>query len=483
MAIIGALPSTLTNGTTADATQVMADLNFIASQTNANAAGLAGGNTFSGAQIVPASGGRTQTAQTAQVQDNAYSWCSTAGGTKNALTLTPSPAITGYADGQSFIFRSGSTASDAAVTVAISGLGTEAIQSGYQALIGGEIAANSLYRITRSAGAWQLENVSLVVTTSNAWTGNNTFIDNNLQIIGSSDATKKARLEVDGLTTATTRVLTVQDKNITIAGIDDIQGFGSVIRSTSKNNSGTPLTQWDLSASRLVLRNPTSGLLFLVSAPATKTIDITTSNAPGGRDQSGVFSASSWIHAYWIRKDDGTLNAVASASGPDTGPNLGGGNFAGYTQWVYDSSIRLNASTQMLNQYCIGSRMYWQNRANSALLTAGAATSETALTTTLNTLIPDGVAEEYQILGNGTVQLNSGGATGQVQLYVASGVIHAIPLFLSDLLQTGGQTTQDGAGISATLPATGYLAYAWAGVSGTPSVSFSVTSFKIPNGG
>lgn len=37
MAIIGSLPSTLTNGTTADATQVMADFNFIANQVNANA--------------------------------------------------------------------------------------------------------------------------------------------------------------------------------------------------------------------------------------------------------------------------------------------------------------------------------------------------------------------------------------------------------------------------------------------------------------
>ena len=44
MAIIGALPSILTNGTTADATQVMGDFNFIVSQVNANAA-TAGANS------------------------------------------------------------------------------------------------------------------------------------------------------------------------------------------------------------------------------------------------------------------------------------------------------------------------------------------------------------------------------------------------------------------------------------------------------
>jgi protein-disulfide isomerase-like protein with CxxC motif len=38
MPIIGTLPNTLTNGTTADATQVMADLNQIVNDVNANAA-------------------------------------------------------------------------------------------------------------------------------------------------------------------------------------------------------------------------------------------------------------------------------------------------------------------------------------------------------------------------------------------------------------------------------------------------------------
>lgn len=43
MSIVGALPFTLTNGTTADATQVMADLNAIVNGVNANALPLAGG--------------------------------------------------------------------------------------------------------------------------------------------------------------------------------------------------------------------------------------------------------------------------------------------------------------------------------------------------------------------------------------------------------------------------------------------------------
>lgn len=43
-------------------------------------------------------------------------------------------------------------------------------------------------------------------------------------VSGSGDPTKKVRLEVDGLTTDTTRVITVQDKDITLPGQDEING-------------------------------------------------------------------------------------------------------------------------------------------------------------------------------------------------------------------------------------------------------------------
>lgn len=42
------------------------------------------------------------------------------------------------------------------------------------------------------------------------------FVDTNAVVVGSSDATKKVRLEVDGLTTATTRVITVPDVDLTL---------------------------------------------------------------------------------------------------------------------------------------------------------------------------------------------------------------------------------------------------------------------------
>lgn len=91
---------------------------------------------------------RTMSASTGDIQDNLANWAGTAGGTANALTLTPTPAITAYLAGQSFVFKSGASANTSTTTVAISGLTTIAVQANGAACAGGEIQANRWYRIT-----------------------------------------------------------------------------------------------------------------------------------------------------------------------------------------------------------------------------------------------------------------------------------------------------------------------------------------------
>lgn len=63
------------------------------------------------------------------------------------------------------------------------------------------------------------------------------FVDTNPVVIGSSDATKKARFEVDGLTTATTRVVTVPDRDLTINSLTSITA--SLGADVSLNNTGS----------------------------------------------------------------------------------------------------------------------------------------------------------------------------------------------------------------------------------------------------
>lgn len=106
---------------------------------------------------------RDQYAAMGQVQDGAGIWCSTAGGTADAITLTPSPAITAYAAGQKFEFKAGAASNTGAVTFAISGLSTIAGQVNGAACVAGDIAANQWYRITLSdASTAQIERIGVV---------------------------------------------------------------------------------------------------------------------------------------------------------------------------------------------------------------------------------------------------------------------------------------------------------------------------------
>lgn len=99
---------------------------------------------------------RNDYAAMGQVQDGAGIWCGTAGGTANALTLTPTPAITAYAAGQVFRFTAGASPNTGATTVAVSGLTAKDIQNAGAALTGGEIAAGRQYAILYDGTQFQL---------------------------------------------------------------------------------------------------------------------------------------------------------------------------------------------------------------------------------------------------------------------------------------------------------------------------------------
>ena len=99
-----------------------------------------------------------------QIQDQSATFA-VAAGTANALTLTLSPALGAYADGQYISFRAGATNTGAA-TMAVNGLATEAIvTNGNAALIGGEIVINGDYMAIYNSnyGAYVLINSSLDV--------------------------------------------------------------------------------------------------------------------------------------------------------------------------------------------------------------------------------------------------------------------------------------------------------------------------------
>ena len=79
-------------------------------------------------------------------------------GLGNAITLTPSPAITAYEDGQRFIFVSPITNSGS-VMVNVSGLGARVLRTAGGPLGGGEIQTNGKYEIIYDTNGFLLVNV------------------------------------------------------------------------------------------------------------------------------------------------------------------------------------------------------------------------------------------------------------------------------------------------------------------------------------
>jgi hypothetical protein len=155
---------------------------------------------------------------------------------------------------------------------------------------------------------------------------------------------------------------------------------GYAVRGLSGGNNGvTPNTKYDLSANLVVLRAPGGGLNVQINA-GVLTNDVGLSGpAAGGRDQSGAFSASSWIHFYFIWSGS-TLSTVSSTVAPPTGPTLPGG----YTHWAYCGAVRFDGSSHLIATHMSGSKVYYVARVSA--LSAGGATTET--TVSLSALIP-----------------------------------------------------------------------------------------------
>lgn len=103
---------------------------------------------------------RNEYAALGQVQDQVGTWCGTAGGTANAITLSPTPGIPAYKAGQIFRFKSGASANTGPVTFAISGLAAIAGQVNYAACAGKELAPNQLYEIIIDPGLTSCQLIS-----------------------------------------------------------------------------------------------------------------------------------------------------------------------------------------------------------------------------------------------------------------------------------------------------------------------------------
>jgi hypothetical protein len=171
-------------------------------------------NKFTGLSVGSAA---TDSLTLGQAQAEAFIWCGTAGGSANAITLAPSPAITAYAAGQRFVWMASSSVNTGATTVAISGLTAIALQDNGAALVAGNHAASKMFMgILNTTSTVQIMQVqisgtdpllvsSLTVSGTSLLTGVTTHGDDVVSDTDSTDdlgttSVRWANLFVDGIT-------------------------------------------------------------------------------------------------------------------------------------------------------------------------------------------------------------------------------------------------------------------------------------------
>lgn len=244
----------------------------------------------------------------------------------------------------------------------------------------------------------------------------------------------------------------------------NIAGAYSSVGNTSKNNSGTPNTQFDLTAERVVLMN-SSGHVVVRTSPGTITNNVSTAGSiANGRDQAGAFSASSWIHFYWIWNGT-TLASLSSASA--TSPTLP----SGYTHWAYCGAVRFNGSSQMLKTRFAGGMAFYE--AEQTALSTGTANTETAID--LSTFIPPNalLAVLHLNVSNGTA--NAGSYTSKLR------VVTGTDYFILNIgVEVNGSNSQSDGGFLA--PNVSQNIYYIQSVT-TIRTSLFVMGYLMPNGG
>lgn len=215
--------------------------------------------------------------------------------------------------------------------------------------------------------------------------------DTDFLISGSSDKTKLVRLEVDGLTTATKRTITVPDQDFTLNTSGALAAGRNI---AARTNAATPNTKLDISADEIVLKDTNNAVFMARSVAVTINLGVVGANGIDAATQA----SSTWYYGYVIAKADGTIAGLASTSA--TAPTLP----SGYVYKALVTSARSNGSTQFLAYRQFGNCCYYE--VGQSALSGGTSGSEVAVS--VASLIPP-IALEFTI--STKISGNSSGGT------------------------------------------------------------------------
>lgn len=317
---------------------------------------------------------KTDAANVGQIQSGASAWGGTAGGTANAITLTPSPIITAYAAGQRFSFIS-SAANTGAVTINNSALGTRAItKNGAIALVANDIPSGAVITVIDDGTQYQLVNVQPYAHGADIASATTTVLDTAtgdlVDVTGTTTITAITLAEGREKTVRFTGILTLTNgaslvlpggANITTAAGDYaiFRGYASgVVRCVMYSPiSALPLVLPAVASaidgflpSSIAGSNTTASLTVSAghASDSTNAAIITKSNttswaasngnAINGTDAASSTLANSTTYHFFICKGASGTGAFASASLTPTFPT----GYTTYTRRIF--SINTNVS-------------------------------------------------------------------------------------------------------------------------------------------
>lgn len=124
----------------------------------------------------------------------------------------------------------------------------------------------------------------------NTWTGTQTFKDNKFEVVDDADATKKLNLQLSGITTATTRTLTIPDKSGTIATIADLTLADPLNSSTNTIVSGSYAATSSATITITATNTYTAGQTVYIQFTNTSGSSLTNGNFTIATATSGSFT-------------------------------------------------------------------------------------------------------------------------------------------------------------------------------------------------
>jgi len=179
--------------------------------------------------------------------------------------------------------------------------------------------------------------------------------DNVFRVSGSADKTKKVALEVDGLTTGTTRTLTVPDKDGVIATVADITAAVIVPRGyLSGLTMSTAGASTTMSVSAGIGMDSTNLVALTLASAISKTTSAWAVGSGNGGIDTGTIAVSTWYYFFLIRRPDtGVVDVIFSLS--SSAPTLP----TNYTQYRYIGGALTNASSQWTGFTQFGDDFFW----------------------------------------------------------------------------------------------------------------------------